>query len=580
LNRIQDGISIVQNGKIIYSNRRFKEIFGIKEEIEEREFTIFDYVTPEDADRLYQIRKNAIENNDGPPELSFWIIRSDGERRFIKNRYSRIGNKEESIRLILTSDITEEYIAEENYREHMKKFQFLFNQSPIGSALGDMEGKVVLTNQALADITGYSIEELLDLPFSNYTHPDDLEEELALYQELLDGRKDFYQIEKRYIKKQGEEIEVNVIASVIRDSEGKPINTIGLIQDLTEQKKMVSELKFQADILNLVNDSIFLVNLEGDIVYANQRAYEERGYSKEEFLKLNLTDLVVGDYFDKIEERIKRVSSGEELTFDTQHMTKNGSILEIEFHTRSITLDEELFILAVSRDIGEKKKSSRKIEELNDSLRVINSILRHDLNNDLTILDFSIEAYRNSGDKTFLDKAIKASDKSIKLIEQMHNLEKSLITENSLRYINANKVIREVISDYNLNNVNIELEGEGLILGDDSFYSVIDNLISNSIKHGNADSIKIEISTIDETCKIVISDNGEGIPDDIKLEIYNQGFKYGKNAGTGLGLFIVSKTIERYGGSINLCDNNPNGAVFTLSLKAENTHQEREKGSK
>ena len=97
--------------------------------------------------------------------------------------------------------------------------------------------------------------------------------------------------------------------------------------------------------------------------------------------------------------------------------------------------------------------------------------------------------------------------------------------------------------------------------------SVFKNLISNSIIHGNSTQIDIIISSKNDMCKIRFIDNGIGIPDKFKDRIFDEGFFYGKSGNTGIGLNIVKKTIEHYGGYISVEDNEPTGAMFVISLR-------------
>ena len=111
------------------------------------------------------------------------------------------------------------------------------------------------------------------------------------------------------------------------------------------------------------------------------------------------------------------------------------------------------------------------------------------------------------------------------------------------------------------------IKGKCKVLVDDTLESVFKNLISNSIKHGNATKIDIKISLEKNICTIKFSDNGAGIPDKIKKRIFDEGFYYGKAGHTGIGLHIVKKTIERYGGSISVENNKLIGAVFVIKLR-------------
>ncbi|MBT5421249.1 MAG: HAMP domain-containing histidine kinase, partial [Candidatus Cloacimonetes bacterium] len=102
---------------------------------------------------------------------------------------------------------------------------------------------------------------------------------------------------------------------------------------------------------------------------------------------------------------------------------------------------------------------------------------------------------------------------------------------------------------------------------------VFTNLITNSIKHGKAKNINIEVTSKNDMCEIRFIDDGVGIPDKIKFKIFQEGFYYGKTGHTGIGLHIVKKTIDRYGGYIYAENNKPKGAVFVIGLKKVIAHK-------
>jgi signal transduction histidine kinase len=127
-------------------------------------------------------------------------------------------------------------------------------------------------------------------------------------------------------------------------------------------------------------------------------------------------------------------------------------------------------------------------------------------------------------------------------------------------------VIDKVVENHVGQNVLIRVNGEGRALADETLSSVIDNLVGNSIMHGHTDAVDIEIGNDAGQCLIRVADNGRGIPDEIKARIFEEGFKFGEAGNTGFGLYIVKKTVERYGGSVVVMDNLPQGAVFELRL--------------
>jgi signal transduction histidine kinase len=119
--------------------------------------------------------------------------------------------------------------------------------------------------------------------------------------------------------------------------------------------------------------------------------------------------------------------------------------------------------------------------------------------------------------------------------------------------------------------VEFSVEGEGSILADDALASAIDNIVRNALVHGKADRIDARIWVQDGRCYLRIADNGIGIPDQIKNRLFDEGFSYGANAGTGLGLYLVTRAVARYGGNVSVEDNEPKGAAFLFDFPEART---------
>ena len=119
----------------------------------------------------------------------------------------------------------------------------------------------------------------------------------------------------------------------------------------------------------------------------------------------------------------------------------------------------------------------------------------------------------------------------------------------------------------NFKDIDIEMEGDTEIFANDSIYSVFENLFRNSLEHGEATKITIQIIEHEKTVNVYIADNGKGIPAEIKSKIFDEGFTKGKMGNTGLGLYIAKKAVNSFAGKIFVKDNEPQGALFILILK-------------
>lgn len=142
------------------------------------------------------------------------------------------------------SDITEHKRAEDALRESELRFRAVFEQTALGISLADPEGRYLSTNPALQAMLGYRSEDLRGRQFSEFSLPDQADQDWEIYHELVRGRRSHYRVEHRYLRQDGQPIWCRLTVSSVRNSQGDLQFTIGVVEDITEQKR--SELRIQA----------------------------------------------------------------------------------------------------------------------------------------------------------------------------------------------------------------------------------------------------------------------------------------------------------------------------------------------
>jgi PAS domain S-box-containing protein len=158
------------------------------------------------------------------------------------------------------SDINERKRAEEELRESEARFRALFEGAGICIMLIGLDGKIKEVNAAALKVLGYRRKAICSMMSRELIHPDDFKLGANLHQELLKGKRDHYQVDKRYIRKDGQWIWGRLTTSLVRDAEGSPRFYIAIIEDITERRhaeqelqKREAELKVQAHSLEEVN---------------------------------------------------------------------------------------------------------------------------------------------------------------------------------------------------------------------------------------------------------------------------------------------------------------------------------------
>jgi len=257
----------------------------------------------------------------------------------------------------IARDITERKQHEAALQESEERFRSTFDAAAIGMALVNLEGRFMQVNAALCHIVGYTEAELTQKTFQDITHPDDLESDLALLNELLSGTRQSYQMEKRYVKKDGRVIWILLSGSAVRDSAGKVLYFVGQIQDINERKILLDRLERQAQqdyLTGLCNRRFFLE--QGELELARAQRYGNE-------LSLFMLDI---DHFKAINDTYGHA------TGDIVLQTLSHILREI---LRSIDIigrwgGEEFVILLPETDAQEAAEIAERLREAIDHAKV------------------------------------------------------------------------------------------------------------------------------------------------------------------------------------------------------------------
>ncbi|MES2993327.1 MAG: PAS domain S-box protein [Pseudomonadota bacterium] len=138
----------------------------------------------------------------------------------------------------LQAEVRERGVAEAALRESEQRFRNILNNVPIGVIYTDLRGNVKQTNPRFCELTGYSADELLGLSLADYTHPEDLVQDVELMSQLVRGEIPMYRHHKRYIARDGAIVWVQATVSLLRDANAKPRSIVGVVEDITEHLKL------------------------------------------------------------------------------------------------------------------------------------------------------------------------------------------------------------------------------------------------------------------------------------------------------------------------------------------------------
>ncbi len=199
--------------------------------------------------------------------------RKDGTRLPVEVYLRAVQSEGRQLLVAVVRDITERLKGEAVLRESEKRFRVAFNQAAVGLAHVAPDGRWLMVNRKLAEIVGYTTQELLEMSFQDITHPEDLVGDWAVVRRMIDGEAEEKTWEKRYRHKNGYYIWVNLTTSIVRDEEGNPRYFSTVIEDISRRKQIEEELLHVANydaLTNLPNRSLLLDRLSQALVFANR----------------------------------------------------------------------------------------------------------------------------------------------------------------------------------------------------------------------------------------------------------------------------------------------------------------------
>jgi PAS domain S-box-containing protein len=387
LDNLGQGICILNNeNTFTYSNPAGEEIFGVAQgELAGQPLSVF--LVPGRTENLEfdQFRKTGGQLLTTEVE----IIRRDKARRVpqvtIRTHVDSTGAAKGLICSFL--DITEKKEAEMVLRKSEERFRYIFEQMAVGFSQNEAAtGKYIRVNQKFCDIVGYSKEELARKTYKDITYPEDLEEDEILGERLLRGEIKVYTMEKRYIRKGGDIVWVNLTVSTMWEEGDEAVYNIAVIEDITERKKTEAALeKSTAELVLAIEGSgvgIWDWNLETREATINDRWAEMIGYNKEELdfvFKNNLAGLCEPHDFARFRENFGSIRERKTDQFESEMrlLHKEGYWIWMLLHAKVTGWDangQPTRITGTQLDISERKRTEESIREkefwLRESQRV------------------------------------------------------------------------------------------------------------------------------------------------------------------------------------------------------------------
>jgi PAS domain S-box-containing protein len=486
-------------------------------------------------------------------------------------------------------------------KESEARFRSTFESAGTGMALVDPAGQIIRANALLQRMLGYSAEELTQQTFMAVTHPADLETDIALYNEVLAGKRDSYQIEKRYIRKDGRTIWGHLTVSIVKGTDGAPLYAVSMVEDITEHKRIQDALHLSQERLQAILDHspamIYVKNLEGRYLLTSRLFNEKFRHDGASMIGMTIRDLVPPAEAEQREAHDRLVlEKGAPVTME-EHSEENGTTktyLAAKFPLRD-ALGSIYAIGGVDTDITEYELLQTQFAQAQkmDAFGQLAGGIAHDFNNILAVLmiQLSLLAAEPALPGHVVAKLKGLEDitqRAARLTRQLLMFSRREAT--SMQVMDLNQALVDVFKMLGRilgEHIDMTFKNRGVPMWINADAGMMEQVVMNlSVNARDAmpeggrllvdtEIVEFKLESVTETRRagrfvcLTVTDSGHGMNAATLKRIFEPFFttkEVGK--GTGLGLATVYGIVKQHAGWIEVESTVGRGSTFRVFLPA------------
>jgi len=565
----------------------------------------------------YQVEKaNELFEKRKVTNYEIYFIRKDGKVVPVEATISVLKDQQGERRgsIAICRDITERRRAEREVKKARDFLENIFKTSADGIIVTDSKASIIMANETVEKMIGYSQEELIGKHTKELT-PKGKEFEkkgkeliTKLFEEDV-----VTEFEIKWLRKDGSLINVEMNIALIKDNEGNLTGGVLSIRDITERKKADEALKKSEEkyhsVIENASDAIISTNKEGMIITYNKRAEGMFGYSREEIVGKSFLLLAPPKEKERQKDIFRKFKTNTNSTkkiYEGKGLRKDGHEFDLESSVSFLEVHGEYIITSFLRDISERKNIEYKLlqSEKLKSLGELAGGVAHDFNNVLAAILGRVQLLKMQIDtppgKEERRKSTRDLQKSLEVIEKaaldgsetirrIQEFSRRRDDDKHFANININNVINDAL-EFTKVRWKDEAETKGITIhitkelsplpsiagSPTELREVFTNLINNAI-----DAIpqggEIRVKTLMDSNYVIskIEDTGIGIPHTISSRIFDPFFTTKGPQSTGLGMSVSYGIINRHRGTIKLDSIEGQGTTFTIQLPlSEHTGKE------
>ncbi|RDI72024.1 PAS domain S-box protein [Halopelagius longus] len=572
---VGDGIYAVDaDSRFIMVNDAFCEMVGYDREelLGEPAAIVHDESVTARAEELIE---DVLDGERTLPKVEFDLRTSSGGTAPVESRISPFPDGDTYGRCGVVRDVSE---RAERERE-LEKYETIVETVEDGIYAVDADGRFTMVNEAYTKLTGYARDELLGSPVSLVVADDTAERAAEMETALKEGGVDEPVMEGEIRTADGRRVPAEATFALLP---GDSRERIGVARDITERRAREraleeSERRYRTLVEHFPNGAVGLFDESLTYTVAGGEMLTELGISPEEVVGTNIAERYSEELVEEIRPHFRAVFDGESRTFEVEYHGK--SLLAHTLPVRNA--DDEVYAgMLMLQDVTERREYRRKLEESNERLEQFAYVASHDLQEPLRMVTSYLKLIeRRYGDRLdedgeeFLGFAVDGAERMREMIDGLLTYSRIETQGDPFDPVDLNDVLGHVRADLQMriaeSDADVAVERLPTVEGDASqLRQLFQNLLGNAIQYSGDEPPQVEVTAErdGESWVVSVRDEGIGIDPDSQdriFEVFRRLHTNDELPGTGIGLALCRRIVERHGGDIRVESEPGEGATFS-----------------
>lgn len=429
-------------------------------------------------------------------------------------------------------------------------FQTVFDNAGIGILVGDLRlRRIVAANAALGAMLGYRCDELVGLDMEGIkgmSHPDDFEVDLTLFQELLDGKRERYSIEKRYVRKDGRLFWGRLTVSLVRAGDERPALSVGMLENIDERKCAEAALQDSESryrqLVETVGEGIWMIDRDAQTTFVNPRMAEMLGYTVDEMIGRHLFAFMDAANIAQCQENLEHRRQGLREQHDFEFVRQDGRRVYTTLEAAPIFDAAGAYAGAIAgvTDITERRRAEDQVKAALAEKEIMLKELHHRVKNNLQVISSLLHLQSETIEDAYCLELFREAQHRIRSMAMIHE---NLYQSRDLAHVDFAAYVRRLTENLVQSYWGVSpairwsVEHDAVWLGVDAAIPcglIVNELVSNALKHAfvrrvpesGAEQravpaekwVRVEVryeAAEPRRLWIVVADNGVGLPPEI-----------------------------------------------------------------